>query len=125
MAKIDGKEGQMKSETTPQKLDVTRIADGVMKIKLSQGKGFFKIGVGKKHGEANSLFLEIGGSRKFEIGNDCDTCHFWFKCLSEPHTLGQKKVVNLPKTISLPRPLDAAMIDELSPILEMLDKGEY
>ena len=70
----------MKSEAAAQKLDVTRLAEGLMKLKLSSGKGFFKIGVEKKHGEANSIYLEINGSRKFEIGNDCDTCHFWFKC---------------------------------------------
>ncbi len=125
MSKIEGKEGQMKSDTTPQKLDVTRIADGLMKVKLGQGKGFFKIGIEKKHGEANSIFLEINGSRKFEIGNDCDTCHFWFKCLHEPRLSTQKKIVNLPKTIQLPRPVDEAMIQELSPLMEMLEKGEY
>lgn len=115
----------MKSETSPQKLDVTKLADGLMRVKLSQGRGFFKIGVEKKHGEANSIFLEINGSRKFEIGNDCDTCHFWFKCLHEPRLSTQKKIVNLPKTIHLPRPVDEAMVTELSPMLEMLEKGEY
>ena len=115
----------MKSETTSSKLDVSRIADGLIKVKLGQGKGFFKIGVEKKHGEANSIFLEINGSRKFEIGNDCDTCHFWFKCLHEPRLSAQKKIVNLPKTIQLPRPVDEAMVAELSPLLDMLEKGEY
>ena len=36
-----------------------------------------------------------------------------------------KKIVNLPKTISLPRPLDANMVQELSPMLEIMEKGEY
>ncbi len=116
---------RMKSETAASKLDVSKIADGLMRVKLSQGKGFFKIGVEKKHGEANSIFLEINGSRKFEIGNDCDTCHFWFKCLHEPRLSTQKKIVNLPKTIQLPRPIDEAMVQELSPMLELLEKGEY
>lgn len=114
----------MKSETAP-KLETTKLADGLMKVKLGSGKGFFKIGVEKKHGEANSLFLEINGARKFEVGNDCDTCHFWFKCLHEPRLSTQKKIVNLPKTIQLPRPVDEAMIQELSPMFDLLDKGEY
>ena len=115
----------MKSEATTQKLDVVKLAPGLMKVKMGQGKGFFKIGIEKKHGEANSIFLEINGSRKFEIGNDCDTCHFWFKCLHEPRLSAQKKVANLPKTIQLPRPIDEAMVQELSPILELMEKGEY
>lgn len=114
----------MKSETA-HKLEVEKIADGLMRVKLNSGKGFFKIDVEKKHGEANSLFLEINGSRKFEIGNDCDTCHFWFKCLHEPRLSAQKKIVNLPKTIQLPRPVDEAMVQELSPMFELLEKGEY
>ncbi|MBI4424803.1 MAG: hypothetical protein HY554_13810 [Elusimicrobia bacterium] len=101
------------------------MAEGLWRLKLAHGKGYFKVGVGKKHGEANSLFLEINGSRKFEIGNDCDTCHFWFKCLSEPRALTQKKIVNLPKTISIPRPIDQQLLEELSPVLDILDKGEY
>jgi len=115
----------LKSEAAPSRLDVVRLAQGLMKVKLAQGKGFFKIGVEKKHGEANSLFLEINGSRKFEIGNDCDTCHFWFKCLHEPRMSTQKKIANLPKTIQLPRPIDESMIQELSPLLDLLEKGEY
>lgn len=115
----------MKSEAAAQKIEASRIAEGLMKVKLSQGKGFFKIGVEKKHGEANSIYLEINGSRKFEIGNDCDTCHFWFKCLHEPRLSTQKKIVNLPKTIQLPRPVDEAMVQELSPLLELCEKGEY
>lgn len=114
----------MKSETA-NKLELSKIADGLVRVKQNAGKGFFKIGVEKKHGEANAMFLEINGSRKFEIGNDCDTCHFWFKCLHEPRLSTQKKIVNLPKTIQLPRPVDEAMAQELSPMLEMLDKGEY
>ena len=115
----------MKSETTPQKIDTVKLAEGLLKFKLSQGKGFFKIGVEKKHGEANSIFLEINGSRKFEIGNDCDTCHFWFKCLQEPRLSPQKKIANLPKTIQLPRPVDETMVQELQPLLELMEKGEY
>lgn len=115
----------MKSETTAPKLEVVKVADGLMKVKISQGKGFFKVGVEKKHGEANSIYFEINGSRKFEVGNDCDTCHFWFKCLHEPKLSTQRKIANLPKTIQLPRPVDEAMIQELSPLLDLLDKGEY
>jgi len=115
----------MKSETSTPKLDATKVDEGLWRVKLTHGKGYFKVGVGKKHGEANSLFLEINGSRKFEIGNDCDTCHFWFKVLAEPRALTQKKVVNLPKTISIPRPVDQPMLEEMSPIFELLDKGEY
>ncbi|MDE2038457.1 MAG: hypothetical protein KGO96_02945 [Elusimicrobia bacterium] len=115
----------MKPETASAKFDEQKAAEGLWKVKLAQGKGFFKIGVEKKHGEANSIFLEINGSRKFEIGNDCDTCHFWFKCLHEPRLSTQKKIVNLPKTIHLPRPVDEAMISEISPLLDLLEKGEY
>ncbi len=115
----------MKSEAVTSKLDISKIAEGLMKVKLAQGKSFFKIGIEKKHGEANSIFLEINGSRKFEIGNDCDTCHFWFKCLHEPRLSTQKKIANLPKTIQLPRPVDESMVLELSPMLELLEKGEY
>jgi hypothetical protein len=115
----------MKSETTASKLDISKIADGLMKVKVGQGKGFFKVGIEKKHGEANSIFLEINGSRKFEIGNDCDTCHFWFKCLHEPRLSTQKKIANLPKTIQLPRPVDESMVQELSPMLDLMEKGEY
>jgi hypothetical protein len=115
----------VKSEATEQKVDVVRIANGLMRVKLTQGKSFFKVVVEKKHGEANSIFLEINGSRKFELGNDCDTCHFWFKCLHEPRLSTQKKIANLPKTIQLPRPVDEAMVQELSPLLELLEKGEY
>lgn len=115
----------MKSSETANKIELTKVSDGLVRVKLNQGRGFFKIGVEKKHGEANAMFLEINGSRKFEIGNDCDTCHFWFKCLHEPRLSAQKKIVNLPKTIQLPRPVDESLVTELSPMLEMLDKGEY
>ena len=74
----------MKSETSAHRIETSKLAEGLMRFKLGQGKGFFKIGIEKKHGEANSIFLEINGARKFEIGNDCDTCHFWFKCIQEP-----------------------------------------
>ena len=96
----------MKSETTPQKLEVTLAAAGVVKVKVPQGKGFFKVAVEKRHGESNSLFLDVNGARKFEIGNDCDTCHFWFKMLQDPRLPTNKKISNLPKTIQLPRPVD-------------------
>ncbi len=115
----------MKSETAAHKGEITRLSEGLLKLKLSQGKGFFKIGVEKKHGEANSIFLEMQGHRKFEIGNDCDTCHFWFKCLQDPKMPVSKKVANLPKTIQLPRPVDETMVGELQPLLDLMDKGEY
>jgi hypothetical protein len=113
----------VKPEAASQKFDVSRLADGLFKVKLNQGRGFFKIGVEKKPGEANSFFLEINGSRKFEIGNDCDTCHFWFKCLHEPRL--SRKVVNLSKAFQVPRPLDETMVQELGPILELQEKGEF
>ena len=113
----------VKPEAAPHKFDVARLADGLFKVKLKEGRGFFKIGAEKKPGEANSLFLEINGSRKFEIGNDCDTCHFWFKCLHEPRLV--RKVANLPKAFQVPRPIDEAMLQELAPVLEMQEKGEY
>lgn len=115
----------MTSETKPTKLDVTTVAEGVVKVKVPQGKGFFKIAVEKRHGEANSLYLEVNGARKFEVGNDCDTCHFWFKCLQEPRLSTAKKIANLPKTIQLPRPVDESLVQELAPLLELMEKGEY
>ena len=42
----------MKPEAASQKFDVSRLADGLFKVKLNQGRGFFKIGVEKKPGEA-------------------------------------------------------------------------
>jgi hypothetical protein len=113
----------VKPEAASQKFDVVRLADGLFKVKLNQGRGFFKVGVEKKPGEANSFFLEINGSRKFEIGNDCDTCHFWFKCLHEPRL--SRKVVNLPKAFQVARPLDESMVQDLGPILELQEKGEF
>ena len=115
----------MKPDAATLKLEPTEIHPGLWKIKVPQGKALLKIGVEKKHGDANSLFLEVNSSRKFEIGNDCDTCHFWFKCLSTPRLSTQKKFANLPKTISMPRPLDVDTIQELQPMLDILEKGEY
>ncbi|MDX6770197.1 MAG: hypothetical protein SF051_11750 [Elusimicrobiota bacterium] len=109
----------------PAKLEATVVADGVVKVKVPQGKGFFKIAVEKKHGEANSLYLEVNGARKFEVGNDCDTCHFWFKCLQEPRLPTSRKIANLPKTIQLPRPVDESLVQELAPLLDLMEKGEY
>jgi len=114
----------VKPESSP-KLEISEVQEKVWKVKNLQGKGYLKIGVEKKHGDASSLFLEINNSRKFEIGNDCDTCHFWFKCLSEPRPGTAKKIANLPKTLSLPRSLSAEVIQELSPMLEIMEKGEY
>ncbi len=113
----------VKPEAAPQKFEVARLSDGLFKVKLKEGRGFFKIGVEKKPGEANSLFLEINSSKKFEIGNDCDTCHFWFKCLHEPRLV--RKVANLPKAFQVPRPIDEEMLQDLAPVLEMQEKGEY
>jgi hypothetical protein len=115
----------MTSETKAPKLEASLVADGVVKVKIPQGKGVFKIAVEKRHGEANSLYLEVNGARKFEVGNDCDTCHFWFKCVQEPKLPANKKIANLPKTIQLPRPVDEALVQELAPLLDLLEKGEY
>jgi len=115
----------MSSETKAPKLDVAVVADGVVKVKVPAGKGFFKIAVEKRHGESNSLFLEVNGARKFEVGNDCNTCHFWFKMLQDPHLPTNKKIANLPKTIQLPRPVDESLVQELAPLLELMEKGEY
>jgi hypothetical protein len=115
----------VKSDSPNPKLEATVVADGVVKVKVPNGKGFFKIAVEKKHGEANSLYLEVNGARKFEVGNDCDTCHFWFKCLQEPRLPASRKIANLPKTIQLPRPVDESLVQELAPLLELMDKGEY
>lgn len=116
----------MTSDTKqPQKLEVTSVADGVVRVKVPQGKGFFKIAIEKRHGEANSLYLEVNGARKFEVGNDCDTCHFWFKMLQEPRLPTSRKIANLPKTIQLPRPVDETLVQELAPMLDLMEKGEY
>ncbi|MFA6092925.1 MAG: hypothetical protein WCU88_12655 [Elusimicrobiota bacterium] len=116
----------MKSETPQQPmLDPTEVRERLWKIKLTQSKGVIRIGVAKKHAQANSLYLEINGARRFEIGNDCDTCHFWFKCLRDPRPAPHKKLFNLPKTIALPRPIDAELVRELLPMLDIMEKGEY
>lgn len=116
----------MKPDAAASKLEPNEVAPGLWKIKVPQSsKAQLKIDVEKKHGAANSLYLEMNGSRKFEIGNDCDTCYFWFKCVSTPRISPTKKLANLPKTIALPRPLDLETIQELQPMLEILEKGEY
>lgn len=115
----------MKPDASTPKPDATEVQSGLWKIKVPQGKSYLKIGTEKRHGDANSLFLEINSSRKFEIGNDCDTCYFWFKCLAAPRASAQKKIANLPKTISLPRPLDMDTIREMQPMLDILEKGDY
>jgi len=115
----------VKQESAAAAPEPVQVREKLWKVKLAQAKAFFKIGLGKKHAQANTLYLEINGSRKFEIGNDCDTCHFWFKCVQEPRLFSQKKIVNLPKAVSIPRPVDAAMIQEISPLLELMEKGEH
>jgi hypothetical protein len=116
---------KVKSEPTQAVLEPVEVRDRLWKIKLSQSQGNVRIGVVKKHAQANSLYLEINGARRFEIGNDCDTCHFWFKCLRDPRPAPHKKLFNLPKTIALPRPIDAEMVRELVPMLDIMEKGEY
>lgn len=115
----------MKSEPSQALLEPVEVRERLWKIKMSQSKGAIRIGVVKKHAQANSLFLEINGARRFEIGNDCDTCHFWFKCVRDPRPAPHKKLFNLPKTIALPRPIDADMVRELLPMLDIMEKGEY
>jgi hypothetical protein len=115
----------MKQEMTHPKLEVEKIADGLFRAKVREGRGFFKIGIEKRPEEANALFLEINGRRKFEVGNDCDTCHFWFKLLDDPKLSTQKKIANLPKSFQTPRPLEESLIHELSPLLELMEKGDY
>jgi hypothetical protein len=115
----------MKSESSQAVLEPVEVSERLWKVKLTQSKGAIRIGVAKKHAQANSLFLEINGARRFEIGNDCDTCHFWFKCVRDPRPAPYKKLFNLPKTIALPRPIDAEMVRELLPMLDIMEKGEY
>jgi len=115
----------MTTKSEQQKLEVVTVAEGVVKVKVPNGKGFFKIAIEKRHGESNSLYLEVNGARKFEVGNDCNTCHFWFKMLQDPHLPTNKKIANLPKTIQLPRPVDESLVQELAPLLELMEKGEY
>ncbi len=74
-------EDPVTTKSEPRKLEVTTVAEGVVKVNVPAGKGFFKIAIEKRHGESNSLYLEVNGTRKFEVGNDCNTCHFWFKML--------------------------------------------
>ena len=113
-------------EPSAPKPEVTLVSEGLWRVKVgTHTKPLLRIGLEKKHSNANALFLEVNGSKKFEIGNDCDTCHFWFKCLGDPKVAGQKKIANLPKTISLPRPLGPETIQELSPIFDLLERGEY
>lgn len=118
----------MKPESKPESTaspKPVKVREGVWKVKLTQPKNVFRIGLGKKHAATNTLYLEINGKRKFEIGNDCDTCHFWFKCLQEPKIFAEKKVVNLPKSLSVPRPLDPKLIKEILPLVELMDKGDH
>ena len=114
-----------KTQSAAEALKPIEICKGLWKVKHPRPKSFFKIGVGKKHNSSNTLYFEIQGKRKFEIGNDCDTCHFWFKCLQEPKNFANKKIVNLPKAISIPRPLDETFVSEIEPLIEMMDKGEH
>lgn len=115
----------MRPDSQVVKPDATQVAEGLWKVNILQGKAVLKIGLEKKHGDANSLFLEINSTRKFEIGNDCDSCHFWFKCLSAPRVSSQKKIANLPKTVAMPRPLDMRTLQELQPLFDILEKGGY
>ena len=115
----------MKSETAAHKVELTLLAPGLVKAKVVQGKGLFRVGTEKRHGEASSVYFELNGRRTFDIGNDCDTCHFWFRAVEDPSTALQKKAANLPKAIQMPRPVDEAMAQELVPLLELMERGEY
>ncbi|HBL19133.1 MAG: hypothetical protein A2X36_01660 [Elusimicrobia bacterium GWA2_69_24] len=115
----------MKPESMASDTKPVEVRPGLWKVKSGNGKGFFRVGVSKKQGQANSLYLEISGRKQFEIGNDCDTCHFWFKCLQEPKLFSQKKIVNLPKSLSVPRPLDADLLHDISPVIDLMEKGEH
>lgn len=115
----------MKSETLVPKLDCLKAADKLWRVKVTQGRGLLKIVGEKGHGQSKELFLELNGSRTFEIGNDCNTCHFWFRRMQDPKFPKARKVVNLPKTLSLPRPLDDSIVQELAPIFDLLEKGDY
>ena len=83
-----------RSETLSPKLDCLQARERLWKVKITQGRGFLKILTEKGHSQSKELLLELGGSRTFEIGNNCDTCHFWFRRLQEPKLPRQKKVVN-------------------------------
>ncbi|TPW17500.1 MAG: hypothetical protein FD126_3631, partial [Elusimicrobia bacterium] len=115
----------MKPESTAPAPDPVEVREGLWKARSAHPRALFRIGVGKKHAQANSLYLEVNGKRRFEVGNDCDTCHFWFKMLQEPKTVATKKVVNLPKSLSVPRPTDAALIKDISPVIDLMDKGDH
>jgi hypothetical protein len=114
----------MKPESTAALSEPTEVSKGLWKVKLPHPKALFKIGSAKKQ-DGNALYLEIDGTRKFEIGSDSPSAHFWYKCLQEPRLFAQKKVVNLPSSLAIPRPLDAGLIKELYPVLEMMDRGEH
>ncbi|MBI3297539.1 MAG: hypothetical protein HYZ75_05215 [Elusimicrobia bacterium] len=115
----------MKPESTAALPDPVEVREGLWKVRSAHPRGFFRIGVGKKHAQANSLFLEVNGKRRFEVGNDCDTCHFWFKMLQEPKALTPKKVVNLPKSLSVPRPMGLDLLRDIQPVVDLMDKGEH
>lgn len=104
---------------------IPEVSPGLFKVKSTNPKGMFRFGLGKKHAQANSLFFEINGKRRFEVGNDCDTCHFWFKCVQEPKAFAEKKIVNLPKAVSIPRPVDKKLVRDLAPIIDLQEKGDY
>lgn len=115
----------MKPESTAAVPDPVEVREGLWKVRSAHPRGLFRVGIGKKHAQANSLFLEVNGKRRFEVGNDCDTCHFWFKMLQEPKALAQKKIVNLPKSLSIPRPMGVDVIRDIQPMIDLMDKGEH
>ncbi|MHB2026487.1 MAG: hypothetical protein ACYCPQ_07600 [Elusimicrobiota bacterium] len=115
----------MKSEATAHKIEISQVAPRLVRAKVAQGKGLFRIGSEKRHGEASSVFFELNGRRIFDIGNDCDTCHFWFRNIENPAAALSKKAANLPKAIQMPRPVDEAMVQEMTPLLELMEKGDY
>ena len=114
-----------KSTVLQSKMEIEKISRGLLRVKLNSGRGFFKIGQSRREDKTNLLCLEINTLKSFEIGNTCDTCHFWFHCLKAPAVFSQKKVVNIPKTIQIPRPIDEEMLWELSPLFELFEKGDY
>lgn len=114
----------MRSDSTSAVVTINKAREGVWKVKVPHPKSTFRIATSRKRSH-NALFLEISGNRKFSIGDDSDTGHFAFKCLQEPRVFAQKKIVNLPKSVSLPRPLDEELIRECHPFLELMDRGEH
>ena len=114
----------MKPDSTAAIPDPVEVHKGLWKVKIPHPKGLFRIGMGKRHSD-NVLYLEINGGRKFEIGDDSSANHFWYKCIQEPRIFAQKKMVNLPKSLSIQRPFDAGVLRELYPVLEMMDRGEH